>query len=80
MLIVVETASRRRAAFRVDAIFDQRQVVIKSLEQNYGRVPGVSAATILGDGKIALIIDPEEILLSMSNDQGRRMAAMASNG
>lgn len=80
VLIVVETDSRRRAAFRVDAIFDQRQVVIKSLEQNYGRVPGVSAATILGDGKIALIIDPEEILLSMSNDQGRRMAAMASNG
>ena len=80
VLIVVETDSRKRAAFRVDAIFDQRQVVIKSLEQNYGRVPGVSAATILGDGKIALIIDPEEILLSMSNDQGRRMAAMASNG
>lgn len=80
VLIVVETDSRKRAAFRVDTIFDQRQVVIKSLEQNYGRVPGVSAATILGDGKIALIIDPEEIILSMSNDQGRRMAAMASNG
>ncbi|MBM3604412.1 MAG: chemotaxis protein CheA [Alphaproteobacteria bacterium] len=80
VLIVVETDSRRRAAFRVDAIFDQRQVVIKSLEQNYGRVPGVSAATILGDGQIALIIDPEEIVLSLSNEQGRLMAAMASNG
>ncbi|RJL06285.1 chemotaxis protein CheA, partial [Paracoccus aestuarii] len=80
VLIVVETDSRKRAAFRVDGIFDQRQVVIKSLEQNYGRVPGVSAATILGDGKIALIIDPEEIVLSLSNDQGRRLAAMASNG
>ncbi|WP_410218965.1 chemotaxis protein CheA [Paracoccus sp. (in: a-proteobacteria)] len=80
VLIVVETDSRKRAAFRVDTIFDQRQVVIKSLEQNYGRVPGVSAATILGDGKIALIIDPEEIILSLSNDQGRLMAAMASNG
>ncbi|MGR3247892.1 MAG: chemotaxis protein CheA [Paracoccus sp. (in: a-proteobacteria)] len=80
VLIVVESDSRKRAAFRVDGIFDQRQVVIKSLEQNYGRVPGVSAATILGDGKIALIIDPEEIILSLSNDHGRHMAAMASNG
>lgn len=80
VLIVVETDGRKRAAFRVDGIFDQRQVVIKSLEQNYGRVPGVSAATILGDGKIALIIDPEEIILSLSNDHGRHMAAMASNG
>ncbi|TJZ90377.1 chemotaxis protein CheA [Paracoccus gahaiensis] len=80
VLIVVETDTRQRAAFRVDSIFDQRQVVIKSLEQNYGRVPGVSAATILGDGQIALIIDPEEIVLSLSNDQGRLMAAMAANG
>ncbi|CAM3271730.1 chemotaxis protein CheA [Paracoccus nototheniae] len=80
VLIVVETDSRQRAAFRVDAIFDQRQVVIKSLEQNYGRVPGVSAATILGDGQIALIIDPEEIVLSLSNDHGRQMASMAANG
>ena len=36
--------------------------MIKSLESNYGRIPGVSAATILGDGKIALILDPEELV------------------
>ncbi|SCY81513.1 chemotaxis protein CheA [Paracoccus tibetensis] len=80
ILIVVETDSQRRAAFRVDAIFDQRQVVIKSLEQNYGRVPGVSAATILGDGKIALIIDPEEIVLSSSSDHNRAAMVRAANG
>ncbi len=71
VLIVAETDNHKRAAFQVDAIFDQRQVVIKSLEENYGRVPGVSAATILGDGKIALIIDPEEIIMSTTNETGR---------
>jgi two-component system chemotaxis sensor kinase CheA len=41
----------------VDAILDQRQVVIKSLATNYRQVPGVAAATILGDGRVALILD-----------------------
>lgn len=80
VLIVVETDSHKRAALHVDGIFDQRQVVIKSLEENYGRVPGVSAATILGDGKIALIIDPEEIVLSSLSEQGRSAMAFAANG
>ena len=79
ILIVVETDSQKRAAFRVDGIFDQRQVVIKSLEENYGRVAGVSAATILGDGKIALIIDPEEIVMSASSEHNRA-ATRAANG
>lgn len=80
VLIVVETDGHKRAAFQVDAIFDQRQVVIKSLEENYGRVPGVSAATILGDGKIALIIDSEEIVLSSNSDQGPEQMALTANG
>ncbi len=80
VLIVVETDSNKRAALHVDGIFDQRQVVIKSLEENYGRVPGVSAATILGDGKIALIIDPEEIVLSSQSDHGNPAVAFAVNG
>jgi two-component system chemotaxis sensor kinase CheA len=46
----------------VDAIQDQRQVVIKSLETNYGRVPGVAAATILGDGRVALILDVDNLV------------------
>ncbi len=80
VLIVVETDSHRRAALHVDAIFDQRQVVIKSLEENYGRVPGVSAATILGDGNIALIIDPEEIVQSSVSEHHRSSIAYAANG
>lgn len=62
VLILVECDSGRRAALAAEAIHDQRQVVIKSLEDNCGSVRGVSSATILGDGRIALIIDPEEIV------------------
>ncbi|HBM61023.1 MAG TPA: chemotaxis protein CheA [Citreicella sp.] len=62
VLLLVSTESQGLTALRVEAIHDQRQVVIKSLESNYGAIPGVSAATILGDGKIALILDPEELV------------------
>ncbi|TKW67126.1 MAG: chemotaxis protein CheA [Paracoccus denitrificans] len=51
----------RRTALIVDAIMEQRQVVIKGLGQSYGNIPGVAAATILGDGQIALILDPADI-------------------
>jgi two-component system chemotaxis sensor kinase CheA len=60
VLLLVETDARETCALAVDKIYDQRQIVIKGLETNYGHVPCVAAATILGDGKIALIIDPEE--------------------
>ncbi|MBF9044312.1 chemotaxis protein CheA [Rhodobacterales bacterium HKCCE4037] len=62
ILLIVETEARRRCALLVDAIRDQRQVVIKSLETNYQHIDGIAAATILGDGRIALIIDPESIV------------------
>lgn len=51
----------RCAALIVDAIMEQRQVVIKGLGQSYGNIPGVAAATILGDGQIALILDPADL-------------------
>jgi two-component system chemotaxis sensor kinase CheA len=53
-------------AMLVDTIEDQRQVVIKGLQESYGRVRGVAAATILGDGKIALILDASDIAQSAS--------------
>ncbi len=62
VLLLVQADNTRRCALVVDHIHDQRQVVIKSLESNYGHVPGIAAATILGDGRIALIIDPDEIV------------------
>ncbi len=55
-----------RSALMVDAIQDQRQVVIKSLEANYGHVEGIAAATILGDGRIALILDADAIVNAAS--------------
>ena len=51
-----------RAALIVDSIEDQRQVVIKGLQESYGHVPGIAAATILGDGQIALILDPTDVI------------------
>ncbi len=69
ILLLVSTEMQGLTALRVTAIHDQRQVVIKSLESNYAAIPGVSAATILGDGKIALILDPEELIkLAHSSD------------
>ncbi|WP_432449907.1 chemotaxis protein CheW [Aliiroseovarius marinus] len=60
LLIAHEDGSR--AAVITDRIEDQRQVVIKGLQDSYGRVPGIAAATILGDGQIALILDPVDLI------------------
>jgi len=81
--LLVETENGDRSALAVDDIHDQRQVVIKSLDGVCGNVPGVSAATILGDGKIAMILDPESIVTASSSaavfDTDRRMSnAIAS--
>jgi two-component system chemotaxis sensor kinase CheA len=60
--LIVETEVSARCGLLVDAIHDQRQVVIKSLEANYRQVPGIAAATILGDGRVALILDVDTIV------------------
>ena len=49
-------------ALMVDAICDQRQVVIKSLDTHYRSVEGVAGATILGDGRVALIVDVDSLV------------------
>ncbi|MEG1831778.1 MAG: chemotaxis protein CheW [Burkholderiaceae bacterium] len=56
-IMVLVEADGGRAALRVDELIGQHQVVVKNLESNYRRVRGVSGATILGDGRVALIID-----------------------
>ena len=56
IMIVVE-AEGGRIALLVDDLIGQHQVVVKNLEANYRKVPGVSGATILGDGRVALILD-----------------------
>jgi two-component system chemotaxis sensor kinase CheA len=61
VLLLIQTETVPQCALAVDDIFDQRQVVVKSMQGNYGEIAGISGATILGDGKIALIIDPEAV-------------------
>lgn len=60
--LLVEAQGNTRTVLLVDAIQGQRQVVIKSLEPNYGHVPGIAAATILGDGRVALILDVDAVV------------------
>lgn len=66
LLITLEDGTR--SAMIVDTIHEQRQVVIKGLQDSYGHIPGIAAATILGDGQVALILDPVDLL---SNATGR---------
>ena len=66
VLLLIQTESIAQCALAVDDIFDQRQVVVKSMQGNYGEIVGVSGATILGDGKIALIIDPDAITSTLA--------------
>lgn len=61
-IMVVLHADGASAALFVDALIGQHQVVIKSLEANYRRVPGISGATIMGDGRVALILDVPAIV------------------
>ncbi len=56
-IAVIMQAEDRRFALLVDHLIGQHQVVVKNLESNYRKVPGISAATILGDGSVALIVD-----------------------
>ncbi len=62
VVLLVENEDGGRAALVADAIQGQRQVVIKSLEANYQQVAGIAAATILGDGRVALILDVDALV------------------
>jgi two-component system chemotaxis sensor kinase CheA len=56
-IIVVVEAEGGRVALRVDSLLGQQQIVVKNLEANYRRVDNISGATIMGDGRVALILD-----------------------
>lgn len=78
VVMIVETEAGSRAALLVDAINGQRQVVIKSLETHYRHVDGVSAATILGDGSVALILDIDALVIAGRRKSNRPELKMAS--
>jgi two-component system chemotaxis sensor kinase CheA len=61
-IMVVIEAEGQRVAVMVDELLGQQQVVIKNLESNYRKVSNVSGATILGDGKVALILDTSGLI------------------
>jgi two-component system chemotaxis sensor kinase CheA len=69
--LLVESDLGGRAALLVDAIQGQRQVVIKSLEANYQKVDLIAAATILGDGRVALILDVDAVVESERRETSR---------
>ncbi|WFC40445.1 chemotaxis protein CheA [Pseudoxanthomonas sp. SE1] len=56
-LVVVVEADGQKLALEVDELIGQQQVVVKNIENNYRRIDGISGATILGDGRVALIVD-----------------------
>lgn len=68
VLIVVDTEGAGQAALLVDTICDQRQFVIKSLDTHYRSVKGVAGATILGNGRVALIVDVDELVAGAVNE------------
>jgi two-component system chemotaxis sensor kinase CheA len=76
VLIVVE-GDQGQTALLVDTILDQRQVVVKSLEANYQAIDGVAGATILGDGRVALIIDVD-VLTARGRIAGRPLLGEAA--
>ena len=62
VVLLIAYEDEGRAALIIDSIQDQRQVVIKGLDDSFYRAPGIAAATILGDGQIALILDTSDII------------------
>jgi len=69
IIVIVEAEGRKTAMF-VDELVGQHQVVIKSLESNYRRVQGVSGATIMGDGRVALILDVADLVGAVPKEYG----------
>jgi two-component system chemotaxis sensor kinase CheA len=72
-IMVVLEADGTKAALFVDELVGQHQVVIKSLEANFRRVPGLSGATIMGDGRVAMILDAPGLV-----DGAKRRLAIAA--
>jgi two-component system chemotaxis sensor kinase CheA len=64
-LVVVVESDGQKIALEVDELVGQQQVVVKNIENNYRRIAGISGATILGDGHVALIVDVGGLVRSL---------------
>ncbi|PHM61115.1 chemotaxis protein CheA [Xenorhabdus ishibashii] len=76
--VIVQSAGRRYALL-VDKLVGQHQVVVKNIESNYRKVPGISAATIMGDGSVALIIDVPALQKLNHEQLAQRKAELVNN-
>ncbi|HET8791905.1 MAG TPA: chemotaxis protein CheA [Modicisalibacter sp.] len=77
-IVVIVQGEGRRYALVVDDLVGQQQVVVKNLETNYRKVAGISAATILGDGSVALILDIAD-LHRLSRRKSSRQTQLPTN-
>lgn len=67
-IVVIVEADGKKIALLVDELMGQHQVVIKSLESNFRKLPGISGATIMGDGKVAMILDVSVLCMAPSRN------------
>lgn len=74
-IVVLLESGKQQFGILVDSLLGQQQVVIKSLEQHYRKVPGISGATIMGDGKVAMILDADAIASQCRPDYQEEMQA-----
>lgn len=73
--VVIVAISERRVGFIVDDLIGEQEVVIKSLGEYVGQVPGLAGATIMGDGKVALILDVRGLVLRSTSEATTRLLA-----
>jgi len=77
VVIITEAGEGTRFGLVVDELCGHQQVVIKSIEESYGAVPGIAAATILGNGRVAFILDVEK-LSDLAADSSPQFTAASS--
>jgi len=80
VVIITDAGEGSRFGLVVDELCGHQQVVIKSIEESYGSVPGIAAATILGNGRVAFILDVEKLSdLAVSSPLGAAMSTNAAS-
>ena len=80
VVIISDAGEGTRFGIVVDELCGHQQVVVKSIEASYGSVPGIAGATILGNGRVAFILDVEKLSDIASSQNGRGEIARFSNG
>jgi two-component system chemotaxis sensor kinase CheA len=79
VVIITEAGEGVRFGLLVDELCGHQQVVIKSIEESYGSVPGIAGATILGNGRVAFILDAEKLSELAGNQERAPIAYVRSS-